>query len=56
MKFDFMKHFQRTCQYPERMLDSNLAMDRNRLAYVARLPDGPQLILDAVNVGRSVRS
>jgi hypothetical protein len=45
----FLQEFQERCRYPEQMLDSNLAMDRSRLAYVARLPDGPQLILDAVN-------
>jgi hypothetical protein len=45
----FFKHFQRTCSYPENMLDSNLAMDRGKIAYIASLPGGGQVILDAVN-------
>ena len=45
----FMKFFQRECRYPSEMLDSNLAMDRGKIAYISRLPGGGQLILDAVN-------
>jgi hypothetical protein len=44
----FLKHWQRYCRYPEEMLDSNLAMDRNRLAYIVQLPGGGQLVHDAV--------
>jgi hypothetical protein len=40
----FFKHFQRQCNYPDKMLDSNLAMDRNRIEYVGRLPHGRALI------------
>ena len=45
----FCKHFQHTCRYPENMLDSNLAMDRGKLTYIASLPEGGQLLLDALN-------
>ena len=45
----FMEHFQDRCQYPRKMLDSNLAMDRGKIAYISRLPNGGQLILDALN-------
>ncbi|PKM00346.1 MAG: AAA family ATPase, partial [Gammaproteobacteria bacterium HGW-Gammaproteobacteria-7] len=45
----FFKHFQRTCGYPEDMLDSNLAMDRGKITYIASLPGGGQMILDIVN-------
>ncbi|HFD40373.1 MAG TPA: AAA family ATPase [Anaerolineae bacterium] len=44
----FMKHFQQHCQAPPNMLDSNFAMDRQKLAYVARLPGGQSLILNAL--------
>jgi hypothetical protein len=44
----FLQEFQERCRYPEEMLDSNLAMDRNRLTYVSQLPGGGQLIHDAV--------
>ncbi|MCX6031230.1 MAG: AAA family ATPase [Chloroflexi bacterium] len=45
----FLQEFQERCRCPANMLDSNLAMDRNRLVYISRLPGGSQLILDAVN-------
>jgi hypothetical protein len=45
----FMQEFQQACRYPSQMLDSNLAMDRGKLAYIASLPGGGQVLLDAVN-------
>jgi hypothetical protein len=45
----FMKSLQRECQYPREPLDINLAMDRNKIAYISQLPNGGQLILDALN-------
>jgi len=50
----FCKHFQRTCSYPENMLDSNLAMDRGKIAYIASLPGGGQMLLDIVNAAPPV--
>ena len=44
----FMQEFQQNCRNPSHMLDSNLAMDRGKLAYIASLPDGGQVLLDAV--------
>ena len=44
----YMDYFQRYCQAPPNILDSNFAMDRAKIAYVARLPGGEQLILDAL--------
>ncbi|MDG4583867.1 MAG: AAA family ATPase [Candidatus Competibacter sp.] len=35
--------------YPEPMLDDNLAMDRNRIQYVARLPHGEALVNAALD-------
>ena len=35
--------------YPEQLLDDNLAMDRNRIHYVARLPHGAALVTAALN-------
>ena len=35
--------------YPARLLDVNLAMDRNRLRYVANLPHGETLLMRALN-------
>jgi len=44
----FLKYFQKRCAYPRQMLDANLALDRAKLAYVAGLPNGGQLILEAL--------
>ncbi|NEX15633.1 MAG: AAA family ATPase [Halochromatium sp.] len=40
----FFKHLANTGQPPREMLDSNLAMDRNRIDFVARQPHGAELI------------
>ncbi|MCP4109803.1 MAG: AAA family ATPase [Desulfobacteraceae bacterium] len=45
----FMEHFQDYCEYPEEMLDENLAADRGKIAYISRLPEGEQVIQDALN-------
>ena len=47
----FLNRFQKRCRYPRKMLDSNLAMDRAKIRHIAGLPDGGQLILDALNEG-----
>jgi len=44
----FLEEFQRECHYPDRILDSNLAMDRGKMHYISRLPEGRRLILDAL--------
>lgn len=44
----YFKHFQRHCEAPRTMLDSNFASDQAKIAYVAGLPDGKALILDAI--------
>ncbi|MFZ4663844.1 MAG: AAA family ATPase, partial [Caldilineaceae bacterium] len=49
--FYFLKYLQRTCRYPRKMLDSNLAPDHSKLAYVASLAQGEATILNIVNDG-----
>jgi hypothetical protein len=44
----FLKHYQANGVAPENMLDSNLAMDRGKLNYIAALPGGPRVIVDAL--------
>ncbi|MBN1874611.1 MAG: AAA family ATPase [Anaerolineae bacterium] len=53
MALYFLEHLQRRCQYPRQILDSNLAMDRAKIAYIARLPNGGQLILDVLHEEKS---
>lgn len=40
----FLKYIDRYHRYPSNMLDENLAMDRGKLACIATLPKGPELI------------
>jgi Predicted AAA-ATPase len=44
----FLDHFHEHCRMPEDMLDGNLAMDRGKLRYIAGLPGGPRVIVDAL--------
>ena len=45
----FLKHFQKRCQYPRRILDTNLAMDKGKITYISLMPNGGQLIIDALD-------
>ncbi len=44
----FLKYIDRYHCYPGNMLDENLAMDRGKIAYIATLPKGPELIRTAL--------
>jgi len=45
----FLDYLQAQCQYPEEMLDSNLSTDREKLTYIAALPNGEAIIPAALN-------
>ena len=45
----FLKRLAEDGQYPEQLLDDNLAMDRNHIQYVARLPHGETVVNRALN-------
>ncbi len=45
----FLKHFQKRCKYPRDILDSNLAMDKGKITYISGLPNGKQVVVDAVS-------
>nr|VFJ49371.1 MAG: PD-(D/E)XK nuclease superfamily protein [Candidatus Kentron sp. DK] len=45
----FLDEYLRDCAYPRKILDSNLAMDRNRIEYIASLPHGNDLITKALD-------
>jgi len=44
----FLDALRRQGQYPRRMLDENLAMDRNKLIYIAQLAGGEALLVEAL--------
>jgi len=45
----FLKALQSEGEYPEQMLDENLAMDRSKLRYIAELPHGEDVLIQALN-------
>jgi len=45
----FLEYFQENCEFPRMMLDNNLAMDRNKLSYIARLLKDDELLFQALN-------
>ena len=50
----FFKQFQKRCAYPRKMLDANLAVDDSKLAYVAGIPGGRELIISLMQKGSEV--
>ena len=50
----FCKRLQQYGCYPQELLDSNLAMDRNKLSYIATLPGGDNLIQQALEPSRTL--
>ncbi|MFZ1505561.1 MAG: AAA family ATPase, partial [Anaerolineae bacterium] len=45
----FLKTLQRECEAPRELLDSNLAMDRGKIAYIAGLPHGAPVLAAILN-------
>ncbi len=45
----FLKYLQFHGEYPDPLLDENLAMDRNKLMYISRLPHGEELLIKALS-------
>lgn len=45
----FLDELSRYGRYPSRILDKNLAMDRNKLVYISQLKHGEELLLQALN-------
>lgn len=52
----FCKALQRSCTYPDQMLDENLAMDRKRIGYVAQLGRADEIINGALNEAEPLRT
>jgi hypothetical protein len=50
----FMKHLQRTGEYPRQMLDANLAADENKLAYLADAAAGREAMFDVIQRGEAL--
>jgi len=50
----FFKQFEKTCGYPRKMLDSNLAVDESKLEYIAQIPRGRDLLMNLVQKDQGV--
>ena len=50
----FIEAFLKTCKYPRRMLDSNLAADDAKLRYISQIPKGGQILLDLMRKSHSL--
>nr|VFK32121.1 MAG: Predicted AAA-ATPase [Candidatus Kentron sp. MB]VFK35081.1 MAG: Predicted AAA-ATPase [Candidatus Kentron sp. MB]VFK76213.1 MAG: Predicted AAA-ATPase [Candidatus Kentron sp. MB] len=50
----FLAEFQRECRHPDEILDNNLAMDRGKMHYIASLPFGRDVIVQALTDSESV--
>ncbi len=45
----FLEHWQKRCTYPIELLDDNLAMDQEKLVYIASLMGGQEVLVRALN-------
>ncbi len=45
----FLKYWQKRCAYPRAILDKNLAMDQEKLLYIASLMGGKEVLVRALN-------
>ncbi len=50
----FLKQFDELCEYPRKMLDSNLAADESKMRYISGITKGRQLLLDLVTGDKSI--
>ena len=50
----FIEAFCKTCKYPRKMLDSNLAADEAKLQYISQIARGGQLLLDLMKDDHSL--
>ena len=50
----FLEQFEKTCGYPRKMLDSNLAVDDSKLEYIAQIPRGRDLLMKLVQKDKDV--
>jgi hypothetical protein len=49
MTLYFLDYLVQNCQYPRRILDTNMAMDANKIAYISQLPHGEQIVSQALD-------
>jgi hypothetical protein len=50
----FLEHFYANCNYPRKMLDSNLAADEAKMRYVSGISKGKQMLVDLVTYDSAI--
>ncbi|MEA1933753.1 MAG: AAA family ATPase [Thermodesulfobacteriota bacterium] len=50
----FLEQFEKSCRYPRKMLDSNLAVDESKLEYIAQIPRGRDLLMNLIKKDHGV--
>ncbi|HRJ54548.1 MAG TPA: AAA family ATPase [Candidatus Thiothrix moscowensis] len=54
LAFYFLRHYQEYCSAPPQILDGNLAMDANKIRYIANLPAGKAVIANILDEQQAV--
>ena len=50
----FFKQFEKSCTYPRKMLDANLAVDESKLEYISQIPRGRELLMHLMQKNHGV--
>jgi len=50
----FFKQFEKSCTYPRKMLDANLAVDESKLEYISQIPRGRDLLMHLMQKNHGV--
>jgi len=50
----FFEQFEKSCKYPRKMLDSNLAVDESKLEYIAQISKGRDLLMNLMQKNHEV--
>ncbi|MEA2083334.1 MAG: AAA family ATPase, partial [Thermodesulfobacteriota bacterium] len=50
----FLEQFEKSCRYPRKMLDSNLAVDEAKLEYIAQIPRGRDILMHLIKKDHGV--
>ena len=53
--FYYLRYLQRNCEAPPQILDGNLAMDANKIRYIANLPAGKAVIANILDEQQAVK-
>lgn len=50
----FLKQYEKSCEFPRKMLDANLAVDDAKLEYISKIPGGTDFLVDLMSKDHTV--